>query len=125
MKKEIVSAKVPRNEKKGIVKDLVASVEIPMPETVEEAIKAYGGEAVLSNAIANWRVTLQSNIRGGLKRGETPQQIQERLKDAKMGVSVKGAKIDPVQAFLAKFQSSTPKDQKKLLAELQKRAAAA
>jgi len=123
MKKEMVSARVPKNEKKGIMKDLTASVEVSMPETIEEAIKVYGGEAILSNAIANWRVTLQSNIRGGLKRGETPQQIQERLKDAKMGVAVKGAKMDPVQAFLAKFQSSTPDEQKKLLTELQKRAA--
>jgi len=120
MKKELVSAKVPAKDNKP---EMTATIEVQVPETVEEAIKAYGGDAVLSNALANWRVTLQANIRGGLRRGESPKQIQERLKDAKMGVAIKGTKMDPVQAFLAKFQASTPEDQKKLLAELQKRAA--
>ena len=123
MKKELVSAKVPKNPEKGIPNDLTATIEVQVPETAEEAIKMYGGDAVLSNALANWRVTLQANIRGALRRGESPKQIQERLKDAKMGVAIKGTKMDPVQAFLAKFQASTPEDQKKLLAELQKRAA--
>ena len=123
MKKELVSAKVPKNPEKGIPNDLVASIEIQVPETIEEAIKVYGGDAVLSNALANWRVTLQSNIRSALRRGEDQKSIQERLKDAKMGVAVKGTKVDPIQAFLAKFQSATPEEQKKLLDELQKRAA--
>jgi len=123
MKKELVSAKVPKNPEKGIPNDLTATIEIQVPETAEEAIKMYGGEAVLSNALANWRVTLQANIRSALRRGEDQKSIQERLKDAKMGVAVKGAKVDPIQAFLAKFQSATPEEQKKLLAELQKRAA--
>jgi len=123
MKKELVSAKVPKNPEKGIPNDLTATIEVQVPETAEEAIKMYGDDAVLSNALANWRVTLQANIRSALRRGESPKQIQERLKDAKMGVAIKGTKMDPVQAFLAKFQASTPEDQKKLLAELQKRAA--
>ena len=59
-----------------------------------------------------------------MRRGETPEQIQLRLKDAKMGVASKGAKVDPVQAYLAQFQTATPEEQKKMLAELQKRAAA-
>jgi len=84
----------------------------------------FGAEAVKTNAEANWIVTLQGNIRAGLRRGETPEQIQIRLKDAKMGIAQKGAKVDPVQAYLAQFQTASPEDQKKMLAELQKRATA-
>ena len=40
-----------------------------------------------------------------------------------MGVAQKGAKVDPIQAYLATFQSATPAKQKEMLAELQKRAA--
>lgn len=101
-----------------------ASVTVKAPETVKEAIDWCGEEALISNAIASWRITLQGNIRNALRKGEDQKAIQERLKDAKMGVSVKGAKIDPVQAYLARFQSATPEEQKKMLAELQKRAAA-
>ena len=41
-----------------------------------------------------------------------------------MGVAAQGAKVDPVQAYYATFQSATPEEQAKMLAELQKRAAA-
>lgn len=91
----------------------------------KEMAQMFGGEAVKTNAEANWSVTLQGNIRSGLKKGETPDQIAARLKDAKMGVAQKGVQVDPVQAYLAKFQGATPKEQQTMLAELQKRAAAA
>lgn len=117
MKKMSISATVPENKEKGL-KAMSASVEVNYPENVQEAVKLYGEEALLTNAFANWRVTLQANIRGGLKRGETPAAIQARLKDAKMGVAVTGAKIDPQAAFIAKFKSATPAEQAKMLAEL-------
>lgn len=122
MTKEQVSANVPANEKKG-TKAMSATVEVNYTDKIEEAVQMFGAEALLTNAFANWRVTLQANIRSGLKRGETPQQIQERLAGAKMGVASKGTQIDLVQAYLAKFQNATGPEQKKMLAELQKRAA--
>lgn len=120
MKNQIVSARVPG---KDGADDLYCEVSIPMPETIEEAVQAYGEEAVLSNALAHWRVTLQAAIRSGLKRGETPEQIQERLANAKMGVKVRGAQVDPMQAFLAKFKSATPEEREQLLQMLQESAA--
>lgn len=116
MKKETINAQLPK-------KNLSAAISIDFPETLEEAVAAYGAEAVLTNALSSWRVALQSNIRGGLDRGETQEQIQERLAGAKMGVAVRGAKVDPIQAFMAQFASATPDKQKELLAEIQKRAA--
>jgi hypothetical protein len=91
----------------------------------KEMEQLFGSEAVKTNAEANWTVTLQGNIRSGLKKGETPDQIAARLKDAKMGVAQKGVQIDPVQAYLAKFQGATPEEQQKMLKDLQTRAATA
>lgn len=124
-----VTAKVPA---KAAVGDKPATPELG-PCTVmvqtgkddKEMVQMFGGEAVKTNAEANWSVTLQGNIRSGLRKGETPDQIAARLKDAKMGVAQKGIQVDPVQAYLAKFQGATPDEQKKMLDELQERAKAA
>lgn len=117
-----VVATVPANKEKG-TKEMSAAVTVQYADTVKEAVEMFGEEALLTNAFANWRVTLQANIRSALKRGESPADIQARLGAAKMGVAQKGVKVDPVQAYLAKFQSATPEEQKAMLAELQKRAA--
>lgn len=118
------TAKVPASKEKGTAELGPCTVTVNSGKDTKEMTSLFGDEAVKSNAEANWIVTLQSNIRAGLKRGETVEQIQTRLKDAKMGVAQKGAKVDPVQAYLAQFQTATPGEQKKMLAELQKRAAA-
>lgn len=122
--KKQVTAQVPANEKKGTPQLGPVTIEVTTGATAAEMIQLFGDEAVKSNADANWDVTLQSNMRSGLRRGETQEQIRARLNSAKMGVAMKGIKVDPVQAYLAKFQSATPEEQKKMLAELQKRAAA-
>ena len=114
-----IEAKVPG---KDGAPDLTASVMVNWADNIEEAVQMFGAEAILTNAFANWRVTIQSNIRAGLKRGETAEQIQARLAGAKMGVAQAGAKIDPAQAFMAQFAAATPEKQKELLDELRKRA---
>lgn len=121
MKKLTINATVPENKEKG-TKEMKAAIVVNAPENIDEAKAMFGGEAVVSNALANWVVTLQGNIRSSLKKGMTPEQIQEKLKDAKMGVAQAGGKVDPVQAYLALFGSSTPEKQKEMLAELQKKA---
>lgn len=100
-----------------------ATIAIDTGATAAEMIQMFGDEAVKSNAVANWVVTIQGNIRAALKRGENQEQIQANLASAKMGVATKGARVDPVQAYLAQFQTATPDKQKEMLAELQKRAA--
>ena len=121
MKQEVVSAIVPANAEKGTA-EISASVTVNYGETAEESIAMFGADAVNSNAFANWRVTLQANIRGALKRGEAPESIAARLSGAKMGVAATGAKIDPVQAYLAAFQNATPEKQAEMLKELKERA---
>ena len=121
-----VTAEVPeKKDKEGNVVQAglgPCSVDVEYGETAEESIQMFGSEAMNTNAFANWRVTLQANIRAALNRGETCEQIQARLSTAKMGVAQQGVKVDPVQAYLAAFQSATPEKQQEMLAELKKRA---
>jgi len=99
------------------------TIAVKTGDNAAEMIQMFGDEAVKSNAESNWTVTLQSAMRTGMKKGETQEQLQARLGSAKMGVTIKGVKVDPVQAYLAQFASATPEKQKEMLAELQKRAA--
>lgn len=122
MKALQVTAKVPANEKKGL-KEMSATITVQAPETGAEGIKVFGDEVMNSNATANWVVTLQGNIRSGLKRGETAAQIATRLAGAKMGVVAGGAKVDPKQAIMAEYAAATPERKaeikKEILAMLQ------
>jgi hypothetical protein len=122
-----VQATVP--EKKNAQGEVVQAqigpftIEVSTGSTTEELIQMFGDAAVKTNAESNWTVTLQGNMRAGMKKGESQEAIQARLGSAKMGVATKGVVIDPVQAYLAQFQSATPEKQKAMLAELQARAA--
>ena len=95
-----------------------ASINISGPETVEEAIEMYGGEAVLTNAMANWRVTLQGGIRAGIKTGLDDAQIQEKLGSSKMGVSQPRGSADPVAAMMGKWSKMDDKAKKAFMAQL-------
>lgn len=123
MVKKDIAAKVPANEKKG-TKEMAATISVDYAETIKEAVQMFGEEAVLSNAFANWRVTLQSNIRSSLKAGMDQAGVQAKLGAAKMGVAQVGAKVDAEQAFINKFKSATPDEQAKMLATLKKAAQA-
>ena len=127
MKEIIVEAKVPeKKEGDKVIQKQIGPVQIKIKsgDTAAEMIALFGDEAVKSNANANWVVTIQSNIRSRLKKGETVEQIQAALGAAKMGVAVAGAKVDPIQAYLAMFATASPEKQKEMLKELQSKAAA-
>ena len=118
-----VTAKVPANKEKGTQELGPCTVSVTTGKNAAEMVQMFGQEAVKTNADANWTITLQGNIRSGLRKGETCVQIADRLKDAKMGIAQRGVQIDPVQAYMAKFESATPDVQAKMLAELKQRAA--
>ena len=122
MKEITVAARIPADEAKGTA-EASAVINVKYAETVKEAVEMFGEEAVLSNAFNSWRVTLQSNIRSGLRKAEAPEAITARLANAKMGVTQTGVKIDPIQSYLAIFQNSTPEKQAEMLADLKKQSA--
>ncbi len=109
-----ISARLPAKEGRNS-EELSAVVIVEMAENVQEAVEMFGEEALLSNAFANWRVTLQGNIRGALARGESPDTIADRLATAKMGVAQTGGRVDPQAAFIAKFKNATEEEQAAML----------
>ncbi len=116
-----IAAKVPANEEKGTVEQ-VATITVQSPETVKEAVEMYGEEAILTNCFANWRVTLQGNIRSALKKGEKGDSIAARLAGAKMGVAQTGGTVNAEDAYIAMYASATPERQKEMLAALKNQA---
>jgi len=116
-----VTAKVPqkKDDEGNVTQEAMeATIFVNYAETVEEAVEMFGAEALLSNAFANWRVTLQSNIRSSLKSGLTPDQVHEKLSSAVMGVAQAGVRMDPQAAFIAKFKMATPEQQAEMLEKL-------
>lgn len=115
MKLMTVQAKAPKIDK-------TATASVNYAENVKEAVEMFGEEALLTNAFANWRVTIQAGIRNALTAGLEQDAIQKKFADAKMGVAVTGA-VDPQAAFIAKFKSAPPEEQAKMLALLKASAA--
>ena len=122
--KLVITAQVPANKEKGTPQLGPATITVLTGKDAKESIEMFGDAAVKSNSDANWTVALQGNIRSGLKKGETQEQMQARLGGAKMGVAQKGVKIDPVQAHIAYLKTLTPEALEKEIANLRKQAAA-
>lgn len=121
-----VTATVPeKKDGKGVIVQKAIgpfTISVDCPDTAADMIKKFGDESVKANAIANWIVSLQSNLRGGMKRGETQAQLQARLGNALMGVAQRGVKLDPEQAFIAMFENADPAKQAEMLAALKSKA---
>ena len=111
-----------RDGKGAEAKECVVSVQVP--ENIEEAIQVFGGENILSNALANWTVTLQSAIRRYMRAGKTQAEIQSLVGNAKMGMALERVS-DPKAAMLAKFQSMSNEERAAFIKELQAKAKAA
>lgn len=83
MKKTEVSAKIGKD-------GAPIKIEYEFPETVEEAIDAFGEDVVLSNFISSTTISLQGLMRNKMKAGKTAEEIQAELGPWKPGVRAKG-----------------------------------
>ena len=118
--KEVVG-KIIDKETKEITRQCVAYVNFG--GTAEESVEMFGGDAVNSNAWANYKITARAAVVRMMLMEKTDEEIQETMKDAKMGVAVSGGRVDPIQASLAKFKTMNREEQAEYLEKL--RAAAA
>jgi len=120
MKEMSINTKAPKVNKE-------ATITISVPETGEEALQMFGGEAVKSNAIRNWIVTIQAGVRRGLEKGKSEDELKTVFKSAKMGAvtMVGGGIVDPLQAALAKSATMTPEELQAFIKQLQSQAAGA
>jgi len=127
MEKKQVSALVPeKKDAEGNIKQAglgPVTVEVDFYETLDEAKEAGKEEALISNAFANGRVTIQSGIRSALKRGEAPEEIINRYASWQLGVAQTGGKIDAEAAYRAKFLAASPEERKGMIEMLRKLAA--
>ena len=95
-----------------------ATISINTGGTVEESVEMFGGDAVNSNANANWTVTIQSGMRRLLKTGKSQEEIQASFDNAKMGVAL--ARVsDPSTAILALWPSWDEAKRAEFLKKLQ------
>lgn len=125
MKQYQIKARVPADPKVpgSVDKSAVVNVNYPdmegdIDKAYEEAAQAFGKKAVLSNAFANWRVTLQSGLRKGIENGEAADALQARFGAAKMGAATVGGSVDAEAAFTAKFLSATPAEREAMISKL-------
>lgn len=122
-----IDAKLPKSEKDGRPEDKIGNLTVQFPDVdkdpdaaLAEAVKAFGAKALLSNAKANWVITLQGNIRSRLKKGQLNEQIQADLGGAKMGVAVAKVAADPKANAIAFMKTLTPEQRKAFIQELMK-----
>jgi hypothetical protein len=111
-----VSAKSPKLDRETVI-------IVNYGKDVDESVEMFGADAVNSNALANWIVTLQAGIRRAHSAGKTDDEIQELLGNAKMGVAVSGGRADPIQASLAKFKTMNEDERAAFLEKLKTAAA--
>jgi hypothetical protein len=100
-----------------------ATIFVNVPEDLEEGIEMYGEDAILSNALASGKITIQAGMRTALAAGKDSEAIQAQYNDWKLGVHQKGGGFDPIAASLNKFAQMSPEDQAAYLEQLKARAA--
>ena len=122
-----IDAKLPKSEKDNRPEDRVAQLTVQFPDVdkdpdaaLQEAVKAFGAKAILSNAKANWVITLQGNMRSRLKKGQDAATIQAELGASKMGVAAAKVAADPKANAIAFMKTLTPEQRKAFIQELMK-----
>ena len=126
MDKKEVSATLPASNKANTTgEDLAATVYVNYGENLDEAVQLFGEDQILSNAWANWRVTLQAAVRRMLAAGKSTDEIQAALENSKMGVAMEKTSVDPITASLMKFKTMTQEEQSVFLEKLKAAAASA
>ena len=113
MKDATVTAKIGQGEDVEAV-----SVSMKFPESVKEAVEVYGEAAVLSNALANFTITLQSAIRRYKRAGKSNEEIQSLVSAAKMGQALERVS-DPKAAMTTKFKNMSEEERRAFIKELQ------
>jgi len=93
------------------------SVVYDFGSTSAEAVEKFGDKVVLSNFIGKSVITAQAIIRRAIRAGKTDEEIKEIFTTWKPGVAIERS-FDPLSATLNKFDTMTPEEQQKFLADL-------
>ena len=93
-----------------------ASVTVPFPETVEEAVSAWGEEVAYSLLRQEATKRLQSSIRSQLAQGKDQASIQEALASWKPGVG--RPKVSKIEKALKLTSGMSDEELRALLAKI-------
>ena len=78
----VVKAKVSSIKGEKLDEAIVLKAEYNFPETLDEAVKAYGPDVVYTLALARMIVNVQDKLRSYVESGEhTPEQAEELIRD--------------------------------------------
>ncbi len=128
MIKRQISAQVPerKNAEGNIVQVAVPAqvIEVNAPETVDEAVQMFSENAILSNALAHWDVTVQGIMRNAMKKGLVGEALQRELGDLKMGVSRPRVAVDNEQLFYTQYLNASAEKKAEMLKKLEELRAA-
>jgi hypothetical protein len=106
------------------------TVNKDLGNNLQEMIGLFGEDTVYNNAVDSMVITTQSMIRrlgspakdGSIKSAEEIQAAVDAQKY--VGGGPRGTKKDPMEAFLAKFETMSPEKQKEMLQNLKAKLAA-
>lgn len=106
---------------KGLNRTIV--VPFDLPETVQEAVKVWGEDVVLSMAVRAAVIQLQASLRAqlGLIGDKRKDDNAIRKDHADFKPEVGAEKVSPTEKIVRLTQKLTPEQRKALLAELTKK----
>ena len=103
----------------------VITVTKNLGANLAEKTQLFGEEVVNNNADDSMVITIQSAVRRLAKAGKTPAEIQAHVDAMNFtGGGARGPRKDPMEAFLAKFETMDPEKQKEMLQQLKAKLAA-
>lgn len=107
--------------KLGKDKDAKSSaVEWDLPEKLSQIVQKYGEDVVTAHVRSSFVISLQSYIRGLIKKGESQANIQKAVNEWKPGVRVPGkSAVDKAADALNKL---SPEERKQVLEAMKKTA---
>ena len=101
------------------------AVEKDLGTDLATASEKFGAEAVYNNFVDSAVITIQSAIRRLFKAGKPQAEIQAYVDGMTfVGGGTRGPRKDPMEAFLAKFETMDATKQREMLAQLKAKLAA-
>jgi hypothetical protein len=94
-----------------------ATVLVDLGDSLPDATSRFGDEVIMSNYIANVKITVQSAIRRYIKAGLDDDAIQAKFDNYRPGVTLDRV-VDPIAALANKMAKMTAEEREQAFAAL-------
>jgi len=93
------------------------TVEFDLGKDLDDAAKKYGKDVVFSKWVAAEKITIQGKVRGLIRQGKSPKEIQEAVDKHKPGeVPARGK--SRYEKLLAAYNKMSEEERKQFIADL-------